>query len=52
MIKMLIDLYQLVKTNIIFLTKDEWGNKIVIEFVALIPKTYSYLSDDDIDSKN
>ena len=52
MIKMLIDLYQLVKANITRLMKGEWGDKIVIEFVALIPKTYSHLSDDDIYSKS
>ena len=27
--------------------KDELGGKIIIEFVALRPKTYSYLTDDD-----
>ena len=27
--------------------KDELGEKIMIEFVALRPKTYSYLTDDD-----
>ena len=27
------------------LTKDELGGKIMTEFVALIPKTYSYLMD-------
>ena len=27
--------------------KDELGGKILIEFVALRPKTYSYLMDDD-----
>ena len=32
--------------------KDELEDKIVIEFVAFITKTYSYLTDDDIDSKN
>ena len=26
--------------------KDELGGKIMIEFVALRPKTYSYLTDD------
>ena len=31
----------------IVLFKDELGGKIVIEFVALRPKTYSYLTDDD-----
>ena len=33
----------------IVLFKDELGGKIVIEFVALRPKTYSYLTDDDDD---
>ena len=27
--------------------KNELGGKITIEFVALRPKTYSYLTDDD-----
>ena len=27
--------------------KDELGGKIITEFVALRPKTYSYLTDDD-----
>ena len=52
MIKMIRDLYQLVKTNVFELMKDELGDKIVIEFVALIPKNYSHLTDDDIDSIN
>ena len=29
------------------LINDELGEKIIIEFVALRPKTYSYLTDDD-----
>ena len=29
------------------LMKDELGGKIITEFVALGPKTYSYLTDDD-----
>ena len=32
--------------NVIGLMKDELGGKIMIEFVALRPKTYSYLTDD------
>ena len=35
----------------IVLFKDELGGKIVIEFVALRPKTYSYLTDDDDSDK-
>ena len=42
----------MLKTNLIRLMKDELGDKIVIELVALTPKSYSYLTDDDIDSKN
>ena len=33
--------------NVIGLMKDELGGKIMIEFVTLRPKTYSYLMDDD-----
>ena len=51
-IKMITDLYQLVKTNVVGLMKDELADKIAIEIVALIPENYSYLTDDDIDSKN
>ena len=36
----------------IVLFKDELGGKIVIEFVALSPKTYSYLTDDDDDDSD
>ena len=32
--------------NVIGLMKDELGEKIMTEFVALRPKTYSYLMDD------
>ena len=32
--------------NVIGLVKDELGGKIMTEFVALKPKTYSYLTDD------
>ena len=31
--------------KLVGLTKDELGGKIMTEFVALIPKTYSYLMD-------
>ena len=33
--------------KVISLMKDELGGKIITEFVALRPKTYSYLTDDD-----
>ena len=32
--------------KVLGLIKDELGGKIIIEFVALRPKTYSYLTDD------
>ena len=32
--------------NVFGLMKDELGGKIIMEFVALRPKTYSYLTDD------
>ena len=32
--------------KVIGLMKDELGGKVITEFVALIPKTYSYLTDD------
>ena len=32
--------------NVIGLMKDELGGKVITEFVALRPKTYSYLTDD------
>ena len=37
--------------KIIGFMKDESGRKIVTEFVALRPKTYSYLMDDDSEVK-
>ena len=37
--------------KVIDLMKDELGGKIITEFVALRPKTYSYLMDDDSEVK-
>ena len=37
--------------KVIGLMKDELGGEIKTEFVALRPKTYSYLTDDDINIK-
>ena len=33
------------------ISKDKLGGKIMIEFVVLRPKTYSYLMDDDSEHK-
>ena len=38
--------------NVIDLTKYKLRGKIITEFVALKPKTYSYLTDDEKDVKN
>ena len=38
--------------NVIGLMKDELGEKIMTEFDALRPKTYSYLMDDGRNEKN
>ena len=37
--------------KVIGVMKDELGGKIMIEFVALRPKIYSYLMDDDSSEK-
>ena len=39
------------KKKVIGLIKYELGGKIMTEFVALIPKTYSYLMDDNSEGK-
>ena len=36
-----------INKKVIDLRKDELGGKSIKEFVALRPKTYSYLADDD-----
>ena len=40
-----------INSKVIGLMEDELGEKIMIEFVALRPKTYSYLIDDDNENK-
>ena len=40
-----------INIKVIGLMKDELGEKIMIEFVAVRPKTYSYLMDDDKENK-
>ena len=42
----LIDLYQREKIKSNWINGSEFGGKIIKEFVALRPKTYSYLTDD------
>ena len=42
----LIDLYQREKMKSNWINESEFGGKIIKEFVALRPKTYSYLTDD------
>ena len=37
--------------KVVGLMKDELGGKIIIKFVALRPKTYSYLMDDESEAK-
>ena len=37
--------------KVIVLMKDELGGKIMIEFVSLKPKVYSYLMDNDSEAK-
>ena len=39
------------KKKVIGLMKDELGEEIIMEFVTLRPKTYSYLTDDGKEDK-
>ena len=43
--------YQKIKKELIGLMKDEIGEKIMIEFVGLRPKSYFYLIDDGSNDK-
>ena len=43
--------YKKEQKKVIELMKDEFGGKIITEFVALRPKTYNYLEDDEDEKK-
>ena len=51
MVKMMIALFQEEWTRKNWFSKEELGRKIMMEFVALRPKIYSYLMDDDSEHK-